>query len=164
MRTNQQLGYGVWGGTAIRRQSAYIIFMIQSGDYPADELEARADAFIAGFPQMLRSMPPEAFAAYKAAAAEKLKEKQKSIAGKARKFNTEAFDYDGQFDRDARALEALESLTQEEVATILERALAEESRQLVTLLGFARHHNATREMDASWEDLEAWKKERVYGR
>ena len=80
---------------------------------------------------MLRSLPPETFEAYKAAAAKKLKEKQKSIAEKGRKFNVECFDYDGDFERDAKALEALEALTQEEVAAMLERSLVEESRQLL---------------------------------
>ncbi|MBT4502319.1 MAG: hypothetical protein HOC74_31590, partial [Gemmatimonadetes bacterium] len=164
MRTNQQLGYIAGAATTVRRQSAYMIFLIQSGDYPADELEARADAFIADYPQMMRSMPPEGFAAYKAAATERLQEKQKSIAEKGSKFNVEAFDYDGEFDRDARTLEALEALTQEEVAVLLERGLAEESRQLVSLLTFARNHEATRAVDISWQDLEAWKKERIYGK
>ena len=162
MRTNQQLGYIVGAFAAIRRQSAYVGFVIQSGDYPADVLEDRADAAIASYPEQLRSLPPEAFAAYKAAAMEKLKEKQKSIAEKGAKYNVEAFDYDGDFGRDARALEALQVLTQEEAAALLERTLSEESRQLVTILGFSRDHLPGREIHPSWEDLDTWKKGRVY--
>ena len=162
MRTNQQLGYIVFGGTTIRRQSAYLLFIIQSADYPADVLEDRANAFIADYPQLLTSLPPETFEAYRAAAVEQLKEKPKSISKKGSKFNIEAFDYDADFERDAKALEAVEALTQEEVAAMLKRALVEESRQLLTLLGYSRDHQTDREVSTSWEELEDWKKGRVY--
>ena len=162
MRTTQQLGYIVFGGTTIRRHNAYLLFLIQSGDYPADVLEDRADTFIADYPQLLRSLPPETFAAYKAAAAEKLKEKQKSISQKGSKFNVEAFDYDANFDRDEKALEALEALTQEKLVALLERALVEESRQSISLLGYSRDHQSEREVSASWEALDAWKEHRLY--
>ena len=163
MRTNQQLGYIVWAGTDVRRTGSYMVFIIQSGDYPADDLEARADAFIAGLPGMLRSMPAVAFEAYRTAAEEKLKEKQKSIAAKGAKFNTEAYDYGGDFHRDVDAIVALKDLTQEEVAALLERSLVAESRRLVTLLGFSRDHEIGPAVQASWENLETWKSGRRYG-
>ncbi len=162
MRTNQQLGYIVWAGNTTRRDNMYLYFIIQSGDYAADELEDRAAAFIAGYPDMFRSLPPEAFAAFKAAGAEKLKEKQKSIAEKGGKFNMEAFEFGADFARDEKVLEALEALTQEEVAALLETVLSTEGRQLRTMLAFSRDHEPEREVGTSWEDLNAWKEGRVY--
>ena len=81
---------------------------------------------------------------------------------KGQKFNTEAFDYDGDFGRDARAILALESLTQEEVADLLESVLSESARQSRTVLAFSREHEAQREVGSSWDDLDGWKVGRVY--
>ena len=162
MRTNQQLGYIVWAGVSTRRDNMYLYFIIQSGDHAADVLEDRANAFIAGYPLMFRDLPPEVFAAFKAAAAEKLKEKQKSIAEWGGKFNREAFEFEADFTRDEKVIEVLETLSQEAVAAMLERLLSAEGRQLRTVLAFSRDHEPQREVGSSWEDLETWKEERVY--
>ena len=46
MRTNQQLGYIVWSYTRNIKETYYLNFLIQSGAYPADELNKRADNFV----------------------------------------------------------------------------------------------------------------------
>ena len=125
-------------------------------------LEDRATDFILGYPEMFRGLPPEAFAAFKASAAEKLKEKQKSIAQRGGKFNTEAFEFEADFARDEKVLEVLETLGQEEAAVLLERVLSAEGQQMRTVLAFSRDHEPQREVGSSWEDLKTWKEQREF--
>ncbi len=47
LRTQQQLGYIVSGGAGGEGRSQFAYFIVQSGDYPADELESRTDKVIA---------------------------------------------------------------------------------------------------------------------
>ena len=162
MRSNQQLGYIVWAGPTTRRDNLLLYFIIQSATHPADDLEDRADAFIATYAQLLRDLPAENFAALKAAAEEEVKEKSKSIAEKAGKFNTLAFDFDADFERDRKTLVELESITQQEVAAFLDRVLGVQTRRIRTTLAFAREHEATRAIENSFEDLEKWKESRIY--
>ncbi|NKB72821.1 MAG: hypothetical protein GKR89_37605 [Candidatus Latescibacteria bacterium] len=162
LRSNQQLGYIVWAGPTSFRKDFHLYFIIQSGTHPADVLAQRADKFIAGYPEMMRSLPAENFAALKAAAVEEVKKKAKSIAEKAGKFNTLAFEFDAAFDRDAQTLAELETITQEEVAELLTQTLAPQSRRMRTTLVFAKEHEPAGEVVNSFDDLAAWKETRTY--
>ena len=77
-------------------------------------------------------------------------------------FNMEAFEFGADFARDEKVLEALEALSQEEVAALLEKVLSVEGRQLRTVLAFSRDHEPERDVGTSWEDLDAWKEDRIY--
>jgi insulysin len=162
MRTKQQLGYIVWAGPSGQRRNAYLYFIIQSGTHPADALETQADAFIATYPDQFRALPAENFSTLKNTAAEELKKKAKSIAEKAGRFNSRAFDFDGDFERDKKALATLDSITQEEVAAFLEKTLSPETRRMRTILAFAKEHQPERELVKSFGDLEEWKASRTY--
>ena len=164
MRTNQQLGYIVWAGAApVRdRDNAYLYFIIQSGTHPADVVEARADSFIATFVEQFDALPDDRFETIRAASIEELKQKDKTIAETAGKFNVQAFEFDGDFDHKLKTLEALESLTKEEVAALLRSALLPESRRMRTALGFAKEHASERGRESSFSDLDAWKQTRTY--
>ena len=161
MRSNQQLGYIVWAGPSTQRDYFQLYFIIQSSTHAADDLEERADAFIASYPEQFRALPAENFAALKAAA-EEIKKKAKSIAEKAGKFNTLAFDFDADFERDAKTLAELDTITQEEVAAFLQRTLDPEQRRMRTTLAFAKEHQAARVIESSFSDLAQWKVDRVY--
>ena len=107
-------------------------------------------------------MPAAKFDALKNAAAEEIKKQAKSIAEKAGKFNRLAFDFDGDFARDQKTLAALATITQEEIANFLQQVLGPETRSMRTTLVFAKEHQAAREIETSFEDLEQWKDSRVY--
>ena len=162
MRSNQQLGYIVWAGPSTQRDNFHLYFIIQSATHPADALEDRADAFIATYPELFQALPAENFAALKAAAAEEVEKKAKSIGEKAGKFNTLAFDFDGDFERDRKTLVELESITQEEVTAFLDRTLDVQTRRMRTTLAFAKEHQAARTLEDSFEDLGKWKDSRIY--
>ena len=61
MRTNQQLGYIVWSYTRNTEKTYFLNFLIQSGVYPADELNKRADNFIKSSDQIIANMDNETF-------------------------------------------------------------------------------------------------------
>lgn len=162
MRSNQQLGYTVWAGPSAQRDNFHLYFIIQSSTHPADILEDRSDAFIATYPEQFRTLTAETFDALKNAAAEEIKKKAKSISEKAGKFNRLAFDFDGDFARDQKTLMELATLTQEEIASFLHQVLDAETRSMRTTLAFAKEHQAAREIETSFEDLEQWKDGRIY--
>ncbi|HCL27805.1 MAG TPA: hypothetical protein DIC52_05145 [Candidatus Latescibacteria bacterium] len=162
MRSNQQLGYIVSAGPTTPRDNFLLYFIIQSATHAADDLEDRSDAFIDTYPQLLRDLPAENFAALKAAAEEEVKKKTKSIAEKAGKFNTLAFDFEADFERDRKTQVELEGITQQEVAAFLEQTLGVETRRMRTTLAFAKEHQAAREIENSFDDLAQWKESRIY--
>ena len=61
MRTNQQLGYIVWGGAASFKTSSYFYFIIQSGDHPAEYLADQAERFTITLPDSLQQLPDDEF-------------------------------------------------------------------------------------------------------
>ena len=164
LRTNQQLGYIVWAGIAPTRDrdNLYGYFIIQSGEYPADVIEDRANAFIETYTTQFADLKESDYETLKRSAAEELKKKDKSIAARAGRFNTEAFEFDGNFDRNAEALNALENLTKDQVGEFLKTVLSKETRRMRTTLAYAKEHKAERVVQPSFEDLSQWKKSRDY--
>ena len=165
MRTNQQLGYIVQGVARTLRgdpDHGYLDFLIQSSTHTADDLEDRADAFISTYPERLAKLSQEDYDTFRLAAIEKLKEKAKTIAEKAGEFNTQAFALDGNFDYEQETITALETLKKADVEKILTNTIGKDTRRIRTTLGFARQHEAKREVASSFEDLESWKKTRVF--
>ena len=88
MITNQQLGYIVWSYARSLDESYYLNFLIQSGVYPADELDKRANAFIDTSPEFLREMDQETYQQLIDSAIEELEKKPMSISERAAKLKT----------------------------------------------------------------------------
>jgi insulysin len=164
LRTNQQLGYIVWAGIGPTRDrdDLYGYFIIQSGEYPADVIEDRASAFIETYTTRFAELKDSDFETLRKSAAEELKKKDKSIAARAGRFNTEAFEFDGDFERNNDALKALEGLTKDQVGAFLKTVLSMETRRMRTTLAYAKEHKAVREVKPSFENLSEWKKSREY--
>jgi secreted Zn-dependent insulinase-like peptidase len=162
MRTHQQLGYIVFGGAGEEERTTYAYFIIQSGDHPADEVEARADAFIGKLPGMLAALPDDAWETIREGVRSQLEEKDKTIAERAARLFTLAYDYDGDWGRREETLAALDKLTKERAQQILAAALAPETRQMRTFLGFARDHKPASEIKPTFSDAQSWKKTQTY--
>ena len=64
--------------------------------------------------------------------------------------------------RDQKTLMELATITQEEIASFLHQVLDAETRSMRTTLAFAKEHQAAREIETSFEDLEQWKDGRIY--
>ncbi|HEY8993108.1 MAG TPA: insulinase family protein [Lacunisphaera sp.] len=162
LRTRQQLGYIVFGGAGDEERTNFAYYIIQSGDHPADEVEARAEAFITQLPAMLGALPDEAWQTIVGGVRAQLEEKDKAIVDRAKRLFDLAYNRQGDWGRRDATLAALDTLTKERTREILAQALAPETRQMRTFLGFARQHDAKIPPATTFSDRPAWKKTRKY--
>ncbi len=162
LRTRQQLGYIVFGGAGDEERSNFAYFIIQSGDHPADEVEARADAYIAKLPGLLAALTDEEWATIVGGVRAQLQENDKSIAERARRFFDLAYNRDADWNRREETLAALDRLTKARTKEILDHALASGTRQMRTFLGFARQHEPKAAPAVTFTDRAVWKLTRKF--
>jgi insulysin len=162
MRTNQQLGYIVWSYTRSRDETLYLSFVIQSGAFTADDVNQRADDFIASTPELLTAMDKETFQQLKESAIEQLEKKPMSISERARKFERFIFEHDADFQRDQKTIAALEMLQQSSTIELLSNTLGVNSRRMVNFLMFAEQHKNTTGVKSTFNELNTWKASRSY--
>lgn len=163
MRTNQQLGYIVWSYTRNIKETYYLNFLIQSGVYPADELDERADNFItASATDNIEKMEDLVFNQIIESCIEQLEKNPMSISEKATKYKTAIFEYDLNYKRDEETIVALKKLKKEEVLKELEKVISPDTRKMINLLSFAQNHKKNSKKNSSFENLEEWKASRSY--
>ena len=165
MRTKQQLGYLVWSGSyRHNRHQLMTTFIIQSASHAPHDLRRRALSFIAALPSQFAKTDAAAFRQLKAAAADQLRQRPKSIAEKASRLATAAFDRDADFERRRAELEALKTLTQKETASLLKKMLSSNTRRLAVILLYAKPHPWPSESERTdWiGDLKKWRVSRTY--
>ncbi len=162
MRTHQQLGYIVLSAAPDDNGQHYLFFIIQSQSHAADDIRDRADRFIATLSEEFDALPEEVFNQFKAAVKTGLMEKPKSIAEKTALFDTLTFEYDKDFDRRQKDLDALEMLTKEQVGKILADALDAEKRKIIDILLFANQHEIKEETKASFDAIDIFKTDREF--
>jgi insulysin len=162
MRTNQQLGYIVWSYTRSRDETYYLSFVIQSGAFTADDVNQRADDFIASTPELLTAMDEETFQQLKESAIEKLEKKPMSISERANKLQTFIFEHDADFQRDQKTIAALETLQQSSTVELLSKTLGTDTRRMVNFLMFAEQHENTTGAKGTFNKLKTWKASRSY--
>ena len=162
MRTNQQLGYIVWSYSRNYDESYYLNFLIQSGVYPADELNRRVNDFLSDSPNILKDMDEETFQNLIDSAIEQLEKKPMSISERATKFKNYIFEHDGDFERDFNTIQALKTLKKERIESHLSEIISLEKRKMVNILTFADNHANKKQIKSSFSDLKAWKSAKVY--
>lgn len=162
LRTRQQLGYIVGSTLAEEARQIFLAFIIQSGEYPADVLEERADAFIRTFPALLAALPDDGWATLVAGVRAKLEEKDKSIADRAARFFDLAYERNADFNRRETTLAALATLGKARAGELLSSALAASTARSRTFLGFSREHQPKSPPAVSFTDVEAWKAKQRY--
>jgi insulysin len=162
MRTRQQLGYIVWAVAPEDNGQYYLFFIIQSESHPADQMRERADVFINSLPTKFDQLSDEEFDEFKAAVRAELLEKPKSIDEKRVLFDRLTFEYDQDFDRRQENLEALDNLTRAKVSTLLSGVLNPDSRKIVDILLFAKHHGILDDTKPSIESIDSFKKGREF--
>lgn len=162
LRTQQQLGYLVSGGAGDEQRTHFVVFIVQSGDYGADEVEARALALMRRLPSDLRALPAEQWQALVAGVRAKLEEKDKTIAERARRLFELAYEFGGEWGRRDATLAALDALTQPRAAELLAQAFDAKALRSITMLGFARNHAPKSPPAVSLGDAQAWKKAQRY--
>jgi insulysin len=162
MRTRQQLGYIVWGGAGDEEHSNFAYFIIQSGDYPADEVETRADKMINELPGILANLSDDAWATIIGGVRSQLEEKDKAIADRTGRLFGLGYDQDADWSRREATLAALDKLTKTGVVEFFKTAIAPETRRMRTYLGFSRDHEPKTPQENTFADRAAWKQTRSY--
>lgn len=162
LRTRQQLGYIVFGGAGDEGANSFAYFIVQSGDHPADVLQARTDAFVATLADQLRAVPPEGWSTIVAGVQARLEEKDKSVAERAGRLFTLAYEQDADWGRRKATLAALQTLTQARAVDLLATALAPDSARSRSFLGFARQHAPAAPPPVTTTDIGAWKARQTY--
>jgi insulysin len=164
LRTQQQLGYIVSGGAGSEGRSQFAYFIIQSGDYPADELESRTDKVIAELPARLRALDDAQWQTIVAGVRAKLDEKDKSIGERARRLFELAYEWNGDWGRQDATADALSALTRQSTADLLASALRADTARNRVFLGFARDVRPRTPPAVSFSDAAAWKAGQRYER
>ncbi|MEY3775964.1 MAG: Protease 3 precursor [Verrucomicrobiota bacterium] len=162
MRTHQQLGYLVWGGTSTTDRQLFAYFVIQSSDYPPDELRARAFAFLGTLGEQWAAVDAEKFAALIAGVRAGLLEKEKTIEERAGVLFDRAYNFNSDWERKAATLAALEQLTPERVREVLSELMAPETQRVRTILLTGREHETKTALTPTFTDRAAWKKTRTF--
>ncbi len=162
LRTRQQLGYIVGANAGNEENTNFAYFVVQSGEYPADEVEKRADDFIVKLPLMLEGLPDDAWETIVGGARAQLEEKDKSTAERAKRLFMLAYEKSGDWDRREETLAALDNLSRQRAGEILENALGLSTRQMRTYMGFARQHESKEPQAPTYTDRPAWKKTRDF--
>jgi len=157
LRTQQQLGYIVSGGAGNEGRSQFAYFIIQSGDYPADELESRADPVILDLPARLQALDDAQWQTIVAGVRAKLEEKDKSISERARRLFELAYEFNGDWARAEATVDALSGLTRQATAALLASALSPDKTRNRVFLGFARDLRPRTPPVVTFSDTAAWK-------
>ena len=162
MRTKQQLGYIVGSNAGASLRDRSFAFVIQSSGYAPDELQKRAETFIATLPAAFSAMDAAEWATLLAGARSALGEKPKGIAEKADYFFTCAFDYDGEWDRRQSALLALDTLTPAQAGALLTAALDPATGRRRTVLLHSKDHPPAAPITPAFTDRAGWKTTRTF--
>jgi len=162
MRTQQQLGYIVWSFPREQEDIVYTQFMIQSADYPADELMRRSEAFLATLPGQFDQLPDAQFEVLRAGVKAKLEEKDKSIAERAGRYFRLAFEHDGNWNYAGETIAALATLTRADLRRALQALGSKETPQFTTLMMARQHAAGLGAIHRSFTDLAAWKRQQQY--
>lgn len=162
MRTNQQLGYIVWSNVFNRDDLYFLSFAIQSGAYPADELNTRADKYISSLPEYIKSMDSTTFNQIVESSIEELEKSPKSISERGNKLKNLVFEFEADFDRDKKTIAALRQIKKQEVLNLMEETVGKEKRKMVNTLVFANEHQNKKKLESSFKDVKLWKANRTY--
>ena len=162
MRTNQQLGYIVGSYPNNKEKNYYLSFLIQSGEYTADDVNERAEQFISTTPKIFEDMDDETFNQLIKSEIEKLEKSPMTIAERAMKLKNIIFENEADYLRDKKTIEVLNSLKKESVISLLINTISPETRKMVNVLSFAKNHENPKGVKSSFDSLDSWKDSKRY--
>ena len=137
-------------------------FVIQSGQYSADELQERSEIFLKELPDAFEAIDDATFERLRSAAIAEVEQKPKSIAEKAGQFFEVVYDLDQDFERNSKTLSALKAISQEEVAEIFRKSLSNDNGGRRLVLAYGREHLENPDKLDGIENLEDWKQRHSY--
>ncbi|MFT4621738.1 MAG: insulysin [Myxococcota bacterium] len=143
LRTEQQLGYIVWGGYDRRDRVAGLGLGIQSSVAEPTELLERIDAFLLGYGDTLDAMSDEEFETVKAGLVATLEESPTDLYDRTRDLFTDLDLGLTTFDRKARLVELLRPMTKASVAELLRDEVLGDSAARLVVRALGRAHADT---------------------
>ena len=162
MRTRQQLGYIVASFMTEQEAKLYARFLIQSADYPADELMRRSEELLASLVDRFDLLPDEKLEEIRAVVQAELEEKDKSIAERAARYFTLAFEQQANWGETADTIAALQKLTRDDLRAVLRRSTSKNALQFTTLSMAEQHAEALGSVKPSFSDITVWKRQQTY--
>lgn len=150
MRTKQQLGYIVFSGHDFHKKSLGMYFIIQSGQYPADDIAKRADTWLTQAIADMDNMTDQQFATLRDGVITKLSQKDKTIKEKMDKLIFEALIMEGNFGYNQKLITAAKKLTKQQVTQTFKQAFDPDKKRQLTIYF------------QSWGDQPLLPKETVY--
>lgn len=151
LRTEQQLGYVVWGGYDRRDTVPGLTIGIQSGVAAPDVLVERIDAFLAGFSETLEAMGEEEYQTVRAGLIAKLEERPTTLGQKSAELAADLELGVVGFDRKARLVDILEGLPKREVVALFEEAVRGDGARRLVVQATGRAHSGA--LEGACEEL-----------
>lgn len=136
MRTNQQLGYIVQGGSGATKSRARLDFYIQSADYQPEELSKRTQAFLATFLGEIDETLSEKFSEARDGLILELSRKSSVMAERFANFEVQWANYSADWTFDDRVIAELKKLAPEAVKAHAVQVLTPENQSRLSIYYF----------------------------
>jgi len=165
LRTQQQLGYVVYGSYYPLARVPGMIFLVQSPSHSAQKIDSRMTAFLEEYAKTLAAMKPEQFEQHRAALLHQLQEAPKSLAEQGGEWWGDIGNRYVDFEHRQQLVTAVSSITQKSLADYYWKTfLAPERRKLLILAA-----NKASLADKKWlekqviiDNVEAFKTDKEY--
>ena len=162
LRTHQQLGYIVSARSATDTRALATLGVVQSSEYPSDELRRRIEAYFADLGRRWAAVTPEQFATLREGLRAQLTIKPNNAAERSDTLFKLAYDFGGDWDQTPATLAALDALTPERVGQIIAELTAPATRRLIVVQLTGKDHQLKEAPVPTFTDREAWKRTRTY--
>ena len=153
MRTNQQLGYVVWSFGQRLEDRLFLKLIIQSAGYGPFELKKRVEAWMDAAPGLFDKLTDEEFEKHRDSLVVSLEKKPDSIAEKTAELYYLATDEKGDFDYKEKLIEAVKTVTREEVV-VAARELFSDGKTSRSIVLVRSRSNEDKVPDGVIEDIE----------
>lgn len=124
LRTQQQLGYTVFGDLSRMEKMLGWMVLVQSGNYSPGVLQERVEAYLPKFVEDFKNLSETEFENFRKAVLNSQLEKSSSLSGEADFLFYRAFEKEADFDYVSTNIKAIENMTRAEVIEVLKETLA----------------------------------------
>jgi secreted Zn-dependent insulinase-like peptidase len=162
LRTRQQLGYVVGANSNTDSRTPYTYGVVQSAEYPSDELRRRVEAYFADLGRRWAALTPEQFATLREGLRSQLSVKPNNAPERAAHLFDLAYNFDSAWQQTPDTLAALDRLTPERVSQIIAELVAPTTRRLIVIQLTSKDHTVKDAPVPTFTDREAWKQTRTY--
>jgi len=170
LRTQQQLGYVVYGSYYPLARVPGLAFLVQSPSHSAQQIDSSMTAFLESYARTLATMKPEQFERHRAALLLQLQESPKSLAEQGGEWWADIANRYPDFDHRQQLVAQVSRMTHKTIADYYWKTfLAPERRKLVVIAQPQAASKAAVPVDSKWldkrtviEDVNVFKNQQEY--